>query len=116
MDGTVLKLNVGVGSVTNPDAFGLVRTASVCELGDLSVWEVEGEIHERNLARFFKGQRCEARLDTSPETAYRGIVDRCSPTADRARNTLTVWVKLELPKKEHNLPVDASVVVRFLPR
>jgi len=116
IDGTVLKLNVGVGSVTNPDAFGLVRTASVCELGDLSTLEIEVEVPERNLVRFFKGQRCEARPDASPETVYRGSVDRLAATVDRAHNTFTVWVKLELPKKEHNVPIDASVVVRFLPR
>jgi multidrug resistance efflux pump len=116
IDGTVLKLSVGVGSVTNPDAFGLVRTASLCELGDLSALEVEVEVHERNLVRFFKGQRCEMRPDASPGTLYRGSVDRLSPTVDRDRNTCTVWVKLELPKKEHTLPVDASATVRFLPR
>jgi multidrug resistance efflux pump len=116
IDGTVLRLPVGIGSVTNPDAFGLAQTASVCELGDLSALEVEVEVHERNLVRFFKGQRCEVRPDFSPETVYRGSVDRFSPTVDRDRNTFKVWVKLELPKKESPCPVDASATIRFLPR
>lgn len=116
IDGVVLKLNVSIGSFTNPDAFGLVRTASIGEIGDTSAFEVEVDIHERNFARFFKGQRCEVRLDTSLEEMYRGVVDRISSTVDRDRNTFTVWVRLELPKKAHNLPVDASATVRFLPR
>src|SRR5262249_33123379 len=57
IDGTILKLNVSVGAVTNPDASGFVRTATLCELGDTSAFEVEVNVHERNLARFFKGQR-----------------------------------------------------------
>jgi multidrug resistance efflux pump len=116
IDGTVLKLNVGVGSFTNPETFGLASTASICELADLTALEVEVSIHERNLARFFKGQRCEARLDAFPETTYRGVVDRLSPTVDRGQGTFTLWVKLELPKKDHNLPIDACTRVRFVPR
>src|SRR5207248_11025623 len=100
----------------NPRAFGIASAAGVCELGDLSALEVDVAVHERNLSRVFKGQRCEVRLNAFPETVYRGVVDRIATTVDRDRNTLGVRVRLELPKKDHALPVDASAVVRFLPR
>lgn len=115
-DGTVLKLHVGVGSFTNPAAFGLASAASICELADLSAFEVEVSIHERNYARFFKGQKCEVRLDAFPGTSYRGVVDRLSPLVDRDSSTFTLWVKLELPKKQPTLPVNASATVRFAAR
>lgn len=114
--GTVLKLNVDVGAFTNPEAFGLASSASVCELADLTALEVEVNIPERNLVRFFKGQKGEVRLDAFPDVSYRGIIDRLSPTVDRGQGTFTLWLTLELPKKEHNLPIDACATVRFVPR
>jgi HlyD family secretion protein len=114
-DGTVLKLHVGVGSFTNPAASGLASAASICDLADLSALEVEVHVHERNLSRFFKGQKCEVRLDAFPGTTYPGVVDRLSPLVDRGTSTFTVWVKPEI-KKDHHLPVDASATVRFAPR
>ncbi len=116
LDGTVLRVNVEAGSFTNPQGFGLAAAASVAEVADTSALEVEVTFHERNLPRFFKGQRCEVRLDAFPDATHRGAVDRFSPTVDRDQNTLTLWVKLEGLKKDHGLPVDASAVVRFLPR
>jgi HlyD family secretion protein len=116
LDGTVLKLNVRVGEFVSPQASGIATPGSICELGDMSSLEVDVAVHERNLARVFKGQRCEVRLDAFPDTAYRAVVERVSPTVDRGRNTVTVRVRLELPKKDQTLPVDASAVVRFLPR
>ena len=113
-DGTVLKLHVGVGSFTNPAAFGLASAASICELADLSAFKVEVRIHERNYARFFKGQKCEVRIDAFPGTTHRGVVDRLSPLVDRDSSTFALWVKLELPKKQPTLPVDASATVRPL--
>src|SRR5262249_33625059 len=47
IDGVVLKLNVSIGSFTNPDAFGLVRTASIGEIGGTSAFDVEGDIPQR---------------------------------------------------------------------
>jgi HlyD family secretion protein len=113
--GTVLKLHVGVGSFTNPAATGLASAASICDFADLSALEVEVHVHERNLSRFFKGQKCEVRLDAFPGTTYRGVVERLFPVVDRGTSTFTLWVKPEM-KKDHNLPVDASATVRFAPR
>jgi membrane fusion protein (multidrug efflux system) len=113
--GTILKLNVAVGSFTNPASAGLASTASICELADLSALEVEVHIHERNLARFFTGQKCEVRLDAFPDMAYRGVVRRLSPLVDRGSNTFTLWAEMEAPKGRA-LPVDSSAMVRFAPR
>jgi HlyD family secretion protein len=114
--GTVLRVHVQVGSITNPAAFGLASSASVCELADTSALEVEVHIHERNLRQFFLGQRCEARLDAFPETKYPGVVKRISPVVDRDSSTFTLWATITPLKKDHGLPVDASAIVRFLPR
>ena len=113
--GTVLKLHVGVGSFTNPAAVGLASAASICELADRSALEVEVRIHERNLTRFFKGQKCEVFLDAFPGVTHRGVVSRLSPLVDRGSNTFTLWVGLET-KKGDTLPVDASATVRFAPQ
>ena len=111
-DGTVLRLHVGVGSFTSPGAVGLASAASICDFADLSVLEVEVSIHERNFARFFKGQKCEVRLDAFPDRTYRGVVRRLSPVVDRGSSTFTLWVGLEAQKGQ-TLPVDASATVRF---
>jgi multidrug resistance efflux pump len=112
--GTILARRVDVGSYVNPD--GLKIGASICQLADLRNMEVEVDVAERDLAKIVVGQECRIRADAIPNRVYNGKVARLLPIANRAKGTVGVRVRVEIPEKDDNLRPEMRTLVSFLPR
>jgi multidrug resistance efflux pump len=121
--GTILTKKAEEGNVVNPVAFNIA--ASICDMADLSDLEVDLAIAERDIAKVFKGQKCELRAEAFPDRVYPGFVSRLMPTADRAKGAVPVRVKILIrdPQGKFTLPdddegkflrPDMGAIVRFL--
>jgi len=111
--GTILKKTVEEGNIVNPAAFN--GSYSVCEMADLSDLEVDLSIQERDVSQVFVGQRCVVRAEAYPERAYKGVVSRLMPIADRAKGAIPVRVKVQIPSDEEGvyLKPEMGAVVSF---
>lgn len=111
--GTILKKTVEEGNIVNPAAFN--GSFSVCEMADLSDLEVDLSIQERDVSHVFVGQRCVVRAEAYPERAYKGVVSRLMPIADRAKGAIPVRVKVQIPSDEEGvyLKPEMGAVVSF---
>jgi multidrug resistance efflux pump len=99
--GTILAKRAEVGNLVNPNAFannGL--PAGICDLADLADQEVDLSISELDIAKVFKGQYCDIRAEAYPDRPYKGYVSRIMPTGDRAKASVSVRVKIEIPADE----------------
>lgn len=99
--GTILAKRSEVGNLVNPAAFaqnGL--PAGICDLADLADQEVDLSISELDIAKVFKGQYCLIRAEAYPDRPYKGFVSRIMPTADRAKASVSVRVKITIPTEE----------------
>ncbi len=99
--GTILAKRAEIGNLANPNAFannGL--PAGICDLADLSDQEVDLSISELDIAKVFKGQYCKVRAEAYPNRPYDGFVSRVMPTADRAKASVSVRVKIAIPVEE----------------
>jgi multidrug resistance efflux pump len=116
ISGTILKKNAEEGNIVNPIAFN--GSFSLCEMADLADLEVELDIQERDVSRVYKGQPCEVRCDAWPDRVYYGEVSRLMPIADRAKGSVPVRVKLQVPADEEGvyLKPEMGATVAFLNR
>jgi multidrug resistance efflux pump len=121
--GTILTKKAEEGNIVNPVAFNI--SASVCDMADLSDMEVDLAIAERDIAKVFKGQKCEVRAEAFPDRMYPGFVSRLMPTADRAKGAVPVRVKILIRDARGNFTLpdddegkflrpDMGAIVRFL--
>src|SRR5262249_17316968 len=104
--GTILTKKTEEGSIVNPAAFNVA--ASLCDLADLSDLEVDLAIAERDIARVFKGQKCEVRAEAFPNRVYPGFVSRLMPTADRGKGAVPVRVKVLIRDDRGNFTLPAD--------
>lgn len=114
IDGTILKKNAERGNVVNPVAFN--GSFSLCEMADLTDLEADLSVQERDISKVFPGQRCQVRADAFPDRIYEGVVARLMPIADRAKGSITVRVKIAVPKEEKEgefLKPEMVVTVTF---
>ena len=101
LSGTILAKRAEVGNLVNPNAFannGL--PAGICDLADLADQEVDLSISELDIAKVFKGQYCDVRAEAYPDRPYKGFVSRIMPTGDRAKASVSVRVKIDIPENE----------------
>jgi multidrug resistance efflux pump len=122
--GTVLSKNAELGAYVSPLAFG--AAGYLCEMADLSDLEIEVDVPEADIGRLRVGQPCRImptayQLDQtflkSHPKGYPGVVARVLPQANRARGSLTVRVKVQMPPGEEPglyLNPDMSAVISFL--
>jgi multidrug resistance efflux pump len=99
--GTILAKRAEVGNLVNPAAFannGL--PAGICDLADLADQEVDLSISELDIAKIFKGQYCKVVAEAYPDRGYEGFVSRIMPTGDRAKASVSVRVKIAIPREE----------------
>jgi multidrug resistance efflux pump len=97
--GTILAKRAEVGNLVNPAAFaqnGL--PAGICDLADLYELEIDLSVSELDIAKVYKGQYCKVRAEAYPDRHYDGFVSRIMPTADRAKASVSVRVKVEIPR------------------
>jgi RND family efflux transporter MFP subunit len=111
-NGTVLAKRAQVGTLIDSKASQL--PASLCDLADLRMMEVELWVSERDLAKVAKGQACLIRMEAFPQTIYRGRVARLLPVADRARGAVGIRVRVEVPEGDKQLRPDLSAIVQIL--
>lgn len=112
--GTVLKKNAEKGNMVNPIAFN--GSFSICDLADLADLEVDLAIQERDIDLVKPRQQCEIRTEAYPNRVYQGVVSRKMPIADRAKGTISVRVKINVPAEEAGiyLKPEMGALVSFL--
>lgn len=117
IDGTVLTKKADRGSLVSPAAFNV--SASLCEIADLRMLEVEVDVPERQIMRVRPGLECQVAADADPTRVYRAVVHRVMPIADDSKNVIKVRIRVFLPRGEEagsflkpKMSVVATVVNR----
>jgi HlyD family secretion protein len=115
-DGTIATKNTEVGevisSVTLGQVSGTLPAGAICTIVDLNTLEVEADVNEGNIGQVHEGQPAEVTVDAFPGEKWSGVLRQIIPTADRAKATVKVKVKILNPG-EHLLP-EMSATVSFL--
>jgi RND family efflux transporter MFP subunit len=93
---------------------GTLPAGAICTLVDLDTLEVEADVNESNIAQLREGQPAEVTVDAFPARKWRGVVRQIIPTADRAKATVKVKVKI-LEPGDRLLP-EMSATAAFLDR
>lgn len=114
--GTIATKNTEVGevisSVTLGQVSGTLPAGAICTLVDLNTLEVEADVNESNIAQLHEGQPAEVTVDAFPGEKWKGVLRQIIPTADRAKATVKVKVKIVDPS-ERLLP-EMSATANFL--
>jgi RND family efflux transporter MFP subunit len=117
-DGTIATKSTEVGEVISSVMIGQVAgtlpAGAICTLVDLDTLEVEADVNESNIAQLREGQPAEVTVDAFPAQKWRGVVRQIIPTADRAKATVRVKVKILQPS-DRLLP-EMSATAAFLER
>jgi len=117
-DGTVATKSTEVGEVISSVMIGQVAgtlpAGAICTVVDLATLEVEADVNESNIAQLREGQPAEVTVDAFPGRKWRGVVRQIIPTADRAKATVKVKVKI-LDPGDRLLP-EMSATAAFLER
>ncbi len=111
-DGTVLTKKVEAGSTVDPSSSAVAGW--ICELANLREMEVEVDVQERDLAKVHRLQQCLIRAEALPNVTYKGVVVRMLPVANRAKGSVPVRIRIELPANDEALRPDMSALVVFL--
>lgn len=114
--GTIATKNTEVGevisSVTLGQVSGTLPAGAICTLVDLNTLEVEADVNESNIAQVHEGQPAEVTVDAFPGQKWKGVLRQIIPTADRAKATVKVKVRILNPG-ERLLP-EMSATANFL--
>lgn len=114
--GTIATKNTEVGEVISSVALGQVAgtlpAGAICTLVDLNTLEVEADVNEGSIGQIREGQPAEVTVDAFPGRKWKGLVRQIIPTADRAKATVKVKVRI-LEPGERLLP-EMSATASFL--
>ena len=114
--GTIATKNTEVGevisSVTLGQVSGTLPAGAICTLVDLNTLEVEADVNEGSIGQLHEGQPAEVAVDAFPGQKWNGVLRQIIPTADRAKATVKVKVKILNPG-ERLLP-EMSATANFL--
>lgn len=112
-DGVVTVKNAQPGEIVSPSSAGggFTRTG-ICTIVDMNSLEIEVDVNEAFIGRVFEGQRVEANLDAYPSWTIPASVIAIIPTADRAKATVRVRIRIE--EKDSRILPDMGVKVAFL--
>jgi len=115
-DGTIATKSTEVGEVISSVIMGQVAgtlpAGAICTIVDLKTLEVEADVNEGSIAQLHEGQPAEVTVDAFPGKKWRGVLRQIIPTADRAKATVKVKVKI-LDPGERLLP-EMSATASFL--
>jgi len=115
-DGTIATKNTEVGevisSVMMSQAGGTLPAGAICTLVDLKTLEVVADVNESSIGQLHEGQAAEVSVDAFPNQKWKGVLRQIIPTADRAKATVQVKVKIVEPG-DRLLP-EMSSSVSFL--
>jgi RND family efflux transporter MFP subunit len=114
--GTIATKNTEVGevisSVTLGQVSGTLPAGAICTLVDLDTLEVEADVNEGSIGQLHEGQPAEVTVDAFPGQKWNGVLRQIIPTADRAKATVKVKVRILSPG-ERLLP-EMSATANFL--
>jgi HlyD family secretion protein len=114
--GTIATKNTEVGevisSVMMTQAGGTLPAGAICTLVDLATLEVVADVNEASIGQLREGQAAEVAVDAFPNQKWKGVLRQIIPTADRAKATVQVKVKIVEPG-DRLLP-EMSSSVSFL--
>ncbi len=112
-DGVVTVKNAQPGEIVSPSSAGggFTRTG-ICTIVDMNSLEIEVDVNEAFIGRVFEGQKVEGRLDAYPDWTIPASVIAVIPTADRAK--ATVRVRIRIDSKDARILPDMGVKVAFL--
>lgn len=112
-DGVVTVKNAQPGEIVSPSSAGggFTRTG-ICTIVDMDSLEIEVDVNEAFIGRVAEGQRVEANLDAYPSWTIPASVIAIIPTADRAKATVRVRIRIE--EKDSRILPDMGVKVAFL--
>lgn len=112
-DGVVTVKNAQPGEIVSPGSAGggFTRTG-ICTIVDMDSLEIEVDVNEAFIGRVSDGQRVEANLDAYPDWTIPASVIAIIPTADRAKATVRVRIRIE--EKDPRILPDMGVKVAFL--
>jgi RND family efflux transporter MFP subunit len=115
-DGTIATRNTEVGevisSVMMTQVGGTLPAGAICTLVDLKTLEVVADVNESSIGQLHEGQAAEVSVDAFPNQKWKGVLRQIIPTADRAKATVQVKVKIIDPG-DRLLP-EMSSSVSFL--
>ena len=115
-DGTIAAKSTEVGEVISSVMIGQVAgtlpAGAICTIVDLNTLEVEADVNEGSIGQLHEGQPAEVTVDAFPGKKWRGVLRQIIPTADRAKATVKVKVKI-LDPGERLLP-EMSATANFL--
>jgi HlyD family secretion protein len=111
--GVVTTKNAQAGELMSPSSAGggFTRTG-ICTIVDMDSLEIQVDVNEAYINRVSEGQKVTAVLDAYPEWKIPASVIAVIPTADRAKATVRVRIRI-LEKNPKILP-DMGVKVSFL--
>lgn len=111
--GVVTVKNAQPGEIVAPSSAGggFTRTG-ICTIVDMDSLEIEVDVNEAFIGRVFEGQKVEANLDAYPDWTIPASVIAVIPTADRAKATVRVRIRIE--DKDARILPDMGVKVAFL--
>ncbi len=112
--GTILEKLAKKGELVTNMNFGGTRGAksSVVSMADLNDLQVELDLNENDLPKVKLKQKCEIRLDSHPNSTFKGEVDEIASQADRQK--ATVQVKVRMIKPEEFVRPEVNARVTFL--
>jgi RND family efflux transporter MFP subunit len=114
--GTIATKNTEVGEVISSVMIGQVAgtlpAGAICTLVDLNTLEVVADVNESSIGQLHEGQAAEVSVDAFPNQKWKGLLKQIIPTADRAKATVQVKVKIIDPG-DRLLP-EMSSSVSFL--
>jgi len=94
-DGVVVSVNAQPGEMISPiSAGGGFTRTGICTIVDMSSLEVEADVNESYMAQIVRGQAVKIVLDAYSNRDLRGEVLAIVPSADRARATFRVRIRL----------------------
>lgn len=115
-DGTIATKSTEVGEVISSVIMGQVAgtlpAGAICTIVDLNTLEVEADVNESNIAQLHEGQPAEVTVDAFPGQKWKGVLRQIIPTADRAKATVKVKVRI-LDPGDRLLP-EMSATASFL--
>lgn len=111
--GVVTQKNAQPGEIVAPSSAGggFTRTG-ICTIVDMSSLEIEVDVNESFIGRVYPGQKVQATLDAYPDWVIPASVIATIPTADRAKATVQVRIKIE--SNDPRILPDMGVKVGFL--
>jgi RND family efflux transporter MFP subunit len=103
VSGTVLSVDVEVGSIVASGITSVSGGSSVVTIADLSDLRVVGQIDEAQVGQVAAGQDVTVRVDAFSDRTFTGRVERVSPLGETSSNVVTFDVEIAVTDKDASL-------------